>query len=198
MPGPGGDTRTKLLEATYGCIARNGLAATSLEDAARAAGVSRATLYRHFPGGRDELLGAVITWETVRFFIRLAEAVEDAPDLESVLVDGMVFAHRAIEDHEVLQSLLRAEPGLLTPQLSFDAPRLLNLVQGFFEARLGEHELRQGLSRGDAAEYLARMSLSFISSPGRWDLTDGDQVRRLVRTEILPGVLPEAPAPFGQ
>src|ERR1700733_10935397 len=41
------DIRTRLLEATYRCIADKGLAATSLEDAARSAGVSRATLYRY-------------------------------------------------------------------------------------------------------------------------------------------------------
>jgi hypothetical protein len=39
-----------------------------------------------------------------------------------------------------------------------------------------------------AAEYLARMILSFIGQQGRWDLTDRDQVRQLVRTELLAGV----------
>jgi AcrR family transcriptional regulator len=190
VPRPTAETRSRLLEATYDCIARNGLAGTSLEDAARAAGVSRATLYRYFPGGREELLGAVITWETMRFFARLAEAVADAPDLETLLVEGIIFAHRAIEGHEVLQKLLQNEPGLLTPQLTVDAPRILNLVQGFFVGRFGSHELRRDLSPGDAAEYVARMTLSFISSPGRWDLSDAEQVRRLVRSEILAGVLP--------
>jgi len=190
MPRPVVDTRTRLLEATYECIARDGLAATSLEDAARSAGVSRATLYRYFPGGRDELLAAVITWETLRFFLRLADAVAAAPDLEAVLVDGILFAHRAIEEHEVLQRLLGTEPEMLTPQLTLDAPRILNLLRTFFAGRFGDHELREGLSLLEAAEYVARMTLSFISSPGRWDLSDRDQVRTLVRSEILAGVHP--------
>ncbi|MGH9304253.1 MAG: TetR/AcrR family transcriptional regulator [Acidimicrobiales bacterium] len=57
---------------TYGCISRVGVAATSLDDAARAAGVSRATLYRYFPGGREELMSAVINWQTLLFFHQLA------------------------------------------------------------------------------------------------------------------------------
>lgn len=191
MPRSANDTRTRLLEATYECIARDGLGATSLEEAARSAGVSRATLYRYFPGGREELLGAVITWETLRFFLRLADAVADAPDLETLLVDGIIFAHRSIEDHEVLQRVLGTEPELLTPQLTVDAPRILNLLQTFFVGRFGDHELREGVSPGDAAEYVARMTLSFISSPGRWDLSDDDQVRTLVRSEILAGVTPD-------
>jgi AcrR family transcriptional regulator len=190
VPRPANDTRTRLLEATYECIARDGLGATSLEDAARSAGVSRATLYRYFPGGRDELLSAVITWETLRFFLRLADAVADAPDLEAVLVGGITFAHRAIEEHEVLQRVLGTEPELLTPQLTVDAPRILNLLQTFFVGRFGDHELRGGLSPQEAAEYVARMTLSFISSPGRWDLSDEEQVRTLVRSEILAGVTP--------
>ena len=36
---------------------------------------------------------------------------------------------------------------------------------------------------------LARMMLSFIVAPGRWDLTDPAQVSELVRTELLAGVL---------
>src|SRR5271165_6126437 len=49
------DVRSRLLEGTYACVVRQGIGGTSLEDAAREAGVSRATLYRYFPGGRDEL-----------------------------------------------------------------------------------------------------------------------------------------------
>lgn len=195
MPLTAPDTRTRLLEATYECIARQGLAATSLEDAARSAGVSRATLYRYFPGGRDELLAAVISFETLRFFLRLADAVTQSPDLETVLVDGIVFAHRAIEEHEVLQRLLRSEPELLTPQLSLDTPRILNLLRTFFVGRFGGHELRAGVPAAEAAEYVARMTLSFISSPGRWDLSDRDQVRTLVRSEILAGVTPADAVP---
>ena len=73
------DVRERLLQATYDCVARWGLAKTTIEDAAREAGVSRATVYRYFPGGRDELLSAVVGWEFSRFFLRLYEEVsEDA------------------------------------------------------------------------------------------------------------------------
>lgn len=187
------DVRTRLLDGAYACIAQKGLAATSLEDAARAAGVSRATLYRYFPGGRDELFGAVITYETLRFFERLAEAVEDAPDLESLLVEGIGFAHHAVEEHAVLQKILETEPERLLPQLSLDSGRLVGLIASFFEARFAEHDLAPGVGRDEAAEYVARLTLSFIGSPGGWDLADPDQVRQLVRSEFLAGLSPRRP-----
>ncbi|MGH9300119.1 MAG: TetR/AcrR family transcriptional regulator, partial [Acidimicrobiales bacterium] len=146
------DVRTMLLEGAYSCIAENGLAATSLEDAARAAGVSRATLYRYFPGGRDELIGAVITYETLSFFQTLAEAISDAPDLETLVVDGILFANRAVEGHEVLQKILETEPERLLPQLSLESARLVGLIASFFEARFVGHELAEGVLPREGAE----------------------------------------------
>ncbi len=83
------DVRERLLQATYDCVARWGLAKTTVEDAAREAGVSRATVYRYFPGGRDELLSAVVGWEFARFFRRLYEEVSDADTLEEVMERGL-------------------------------------------------------------------------------------------------------------
>jgi hypothetical protein len=39
-----------------------------------------------------------------------------------------------------------------------------------------------------AADFLARMVLSYIASPGRWDLNDPEQVALLVRSELLAGI----------
>jgi len=52
---------------------------------ASALGVSRATVYRVFPGGKDELLRAAVGWEMGRFFGRLAESVAGAPDFASLV-----------------------------------------------------------------------------------------------------------------
>ena len=50
------------------CIARWGVAKTTLDDIAREAGVSRATVYRTLPGGKDRLLAVVLDHEVGRFF----------------------------------------------------------------------------------------------------------------------------------
>jgi len=184
------DVRTRILDGTYACVARKGISHTSLEDAARQAGVSRATLYRYFPGGRDELIGAVIVFETLRFFMRLAEAVQDAPDLEQLLVDGIVFAHRAIEEHEVLHKVLETEPELVVPRLTLESRNLIELIRGFLEPRIAATRLPDGLRIEEAADYVARMVLSFIVSPGSWDLSDSTQVRALVDSELLAGLRP--------
>ena len=42
--------------------------------------MSRATVYRAFPGGRDELIDAVVSWATLEFFARLYEQVQGADE----------------------------------------------------------------------------------------------------------------------
>ena len=181
--------RERILEAGYACVARYGLAKTTVEDVARAARLSRATLYRHFPGGRDQLMREVIAWETGRFFGRLAEAVAGAPDFARLLEEALVFAHRAVEEHAVLQKVLQTEPERLLPQLTVDIERILVFIRGFLVPYLEREQLAPGVDAEQAADYVARMLLSFIGNQGRWDLTDPSQVSRLVRTELLAGVL---------
>ena len=182
--------RTRILEATFACIARYGLAKTTMDDAAKEAGLSRATVYRHFPGGRDELVQEVIAWEVARFFVRLAEAVAGIRDFEQLLAEGLMFAHEAVEGHEILQKVLQTEPERLIPTLTVESDRIRVLISSFISPHLRDDpRLRQGLDVDQAADYVSRMLLSWIGAPGRWDLTDVDQVHTLVRTEFLAGVL---------
>ena len=47
--------------------------------------------------------------------------------------------------------------------------------------------MRDGLSVDAAADFVARMLLSFIGAQGQWDLTDRVQVRQLV-AHVLAGL----------
>lgn len=191
------DTRQRIIEATYACVARWGLAKTTVEDAAREADVSRATVYRYFPGGRDQLIHDVVAWETLAFFLRLYEEVHGATSLEAVMERGIRFAHRSIEEHEVLQRVMQTEPEILLPTLTLESNRIREGIAEFLLPYLHQHGLADGVDPAQAADFLARMTLSYMSSPGRWDLDDPVQVRQLVREELLAGVVvgPEPRAP---
>ena len=187
------DPRERVLAGAYACVARFGMGKTTIDDVAKESGVSRASIYRLFPGGKDQLLRETVGWEMNRFFVRLGEEVYDAPDFASLLEGGLVFAHRALKAHEVLQKVLVTEPERLLPLLTVEQHRVLRFITAFLlpylerEARAGR--VRPGLDLEQAADYVARMVLSLIGSPGRWDLEDPAEVRCLVREELLGGIL---------
>ena len=60
------------------CCERWGRAKTTVDDIATEAGISRATLYRMFPGGRDNLFEALRQQETEDFFVTLSESLNGA------------------------------------------------------------------------------------------------------------------------
>jgi AcrR family transcriptional regulator len=181
--------RQHILEAAYACVARKGIAKTTVEDAAREAGVSRATVYRTFPGGRQELINAVVAWATLEFFARLYEQVQGATSLEQVMERGIMFAHRSIVEHEVLQRVMQTEPEKLLPALTFESIRIRDGIAEFLIPYLEPRGLAEGVDVEEAADFLARMVLSYMSAPGHWDLDDPDQVAQLVRAELLAGVV---------
>jgi AcrR family transcriptional regulator len=185
--------RDRLLAATYQCVMRFGLGKTTIEDVVKESGLSRATIYRQFPGGRVELLLETVGWELANYFNALADHVRDAPDLEQLLEQGLVFAHRSVTEHLVLRKILDTEPERLLPLLTVESAKTLPFIADFLHPYL-VREAEQGRLRPDveidrAAEYLARAILSLINAAGRWDLDDPAQVRELVRGELLGGIV---------
>jgi AcrR family transcriptional regulator len=69
----------RVLDATYDEVAERGLGALTVEAVAVRAGSSRATVYRHFPGGRDELIDRTIRREVRRFFDTVLAAAPAPP-----------------------------------------------------------------------------------------------------------------------
>lgn len=179
----------RAMDAVLVCVDRVGLGGFAIEDVAVEAGMSRATIYRHFAGGRDQLLHDAIARELGRFWSELADEVADIDSLEGRLVAGLMSANRKIADHHLLQKLLSSEPEQLLPSL-FESESIVDIFLRDYLARLlaGE-QLRDGVDPAEAADYLARMLVMHMGSHGRWDLTDEAEVRRLVRTQFLAGVL---------
>lgn len=190
MPAPDVDaTRERILASAYAQADAHGLAQATVEGVAHHAGLSRATIYRHFPGGKEELVEAVISWEVARFFDRLGEEIDDAPDLVSWLTGGLLAARRQLEGHTLLQQLLEDEADQLVPRLVTVMPIVRAVLRDQLAGRLAGERLRPGVDRGEAAELLARLIVSFIGTPGVWRLDDPADAERLVRTQLLPGVL---------
>jgi AcrR family transcriptional regulator len=182
-------TRVRIVDGALRCLARQGIAKTTVDDIARSAGLSRATVYRTFPRGKEGILAAVVETEVARLFSALAVAMGEATDLEDVLVAGMVESARRLRSHGALGYLLEHEPGAVLPYLTFGELDRVLMVAGDLAAPFFARWLEpEQASR--AAEWAVRIVLAYCSGPpAGTDLTDVDDARALVRMFVMPGIL---------
>jgi AcrR family transcriptional regulator len=189
----GGDdrssTRVRIVDGSLRCLARQGLAKTTVDDIAREASLSRATVYRTFPRGKEGILAAVVETEVARLFSALAVVMGEATDLEDVLVAGMVETARRLREHEALSYLLTYEPGVVLPYLTFaKLDRVLleaaDLAAPFFARWLEPEQASR------AVEWAGRIVLAYLyDGESGTDLVDPEDTRALVRAFVLPGIL---------
>ncbi|HEY1827417.1 MAG TPA: TetR/AcrR family transcriptional regulator [Acidimicrobiales bacterium] len=182
-------TRVRIVDATLRCLARQGVAKTTLDDIAKESGFSRATVYRTFPGGKEDILEGVVDTEVARLFSSLAVVMGEATDLEDVLVAGMTEAAQRLSTHSAIAYLLLHEPGLVLPHLTFADMDKILMVAGDFAAPFFARWLEPDQA-SRAAEWAVRIVMAYMADPGPdTDLTDPADTRDLVQRFVLPGIL---------
>ncbi len=190
--------RERIVDAFLACVARWGIAKTTLEDVARQAGCSRATIYRTFRGGKGAVLTATARREGARLRAEVETAVENSEDLEDLVVRAVVAAAGFLGGHAALRNLLAHEPDVVLPHVAFDR---LSLVLDHVATIAAPHLARHIADAEDAArsaEWVARVVLSYLLNPAAdLDLATQAGAHRLVRTFLLPGLLAVArPTPL--
>jgi AcrR family transcriptional regulator len=186
----------RIVEAMLECIGRWGLAKTTADDVARAAGVSRATLYRAFPGGKDVVFDSLVRHEAARFFHTITARLDEADRLEDLLVIGVVEAARFLSGHEALGYVLAHEPERVLPAFTFDRlERTLATATAFTVPHLRRFVPAQEAAEA-GAEWIVRILLSYAMNPSpHLSLTDEAGVRRFVTTYLLPSLSPSTGTP---
>lgn len=177
------EIEAKVVEGALRAIARFGLSKLTVDDVAREAGISRATLYRYFPG-RGAVLTAVVRSETERLRRGLDEALSETATLGEALAAVARFAATAFVGHAALQHLLATEPGVVLPHLCFSgADTLLSVCAD----RIGPHLCRfmGPLEARRTGEWLARIVLSYALAPPPVGRTE-DAVLGVVREFVIP------------
>jgi AcrR family transcriptional regulator len=182
-------TADRITTAAVRCIARWGVAKTTLDDIAAEAECSRATIYRVFPGGKSSVLLAAGEAEVRRFLDDLSRQLDQTTSLEELLVVTMVTSVRAVRAHEALQYLLVHEPGQVLAHAAFDAlDPLLALAREYggpyLEPYLGAE------AAGAGAEWIARLIVGYAIGPHPVDLANRDVATHCMTTFVLPGLAP--------
>jgi AcrR family transcriptional regulator len=182
----------RAVQATLACVARHGLAKTTVDDVAREAGCARATLYRYF-GGKRQLVRITIAREAARIAASIRDAADAAATFEDAVVAMFVRAARELREHEALQFLFAFEPELVLPHVTFEAGNRFLVGAGAAISPALECFLPAARIER-TGEWLARVALTHALAPTTpIDLTDEAATRALVRELVLPGLLRPEP-----
>jgi AcrR family transcriptional regulator len=171
---------SRILDATKACCERFGFAKLSIDDVAAEAGLSRATIYRLYPGGKDVLLDALRVRELEEFFAELRAGVEGAETLEELLVRTVVMATRELRADHHLAVMLAAEPGEALSQLTTaGVPRIIHYATTFL-VPFAEPFLTREQSLA-LVDVLSRLTISYFLAPSELvDLGDPESARRFL------------------
>jgi AcrR family transcriptional regulator len=183
--------RERMLDAAGSCLERFGLSKTTIEDVARAAELSRATVYREF-GNRDGLLLAVAARDAERTASEAELYLQRFDDVGSWIVEGMLFCLREIPNRPVLSQFLAPQEFGAASRLILTSETMLaigaELLRPVFEPARRECLLQQDLELESLMEWVLRILMSYLTVPGPPSRTEED-LRQLLRGFLLPAVL---------
>ncbi len=186
---------TRVLDATKWCCERWGIEKVTIDDIAAASRVSRATIYRMFPGGKDVLFEALRVRELEEFFAVLLTRVDGAQSIDELLVRAVVAATQELRADDHLALMLASEPGATLGQLTVEGvPRIIRFATSFL-VPLAEQFLDREQAR-TTIDVLARLTISYFLAPSDTvDLGDEASARAfltpfLTQLHTPEGVLP--------
>jgi len=182
--------RTRLLDAAQKCFEQDGILKTTIEDIAKAAHVSRATVYRYFDG-RDELILGVLLRDTDRHLARIRPRVERQASLGDAIVEYVAVTVNAARRDRSLNMLFTGE-GARTAGgiIAGSSVALFEAIAAFFQPLFERwnDQLRPGTDIGDASEMILRMLLSMVTVEGPKRRSDAAQ-RAFIERYLVPAIV---------
>ena len=173
------DARGRILAAAIACIDRAGATKLTVDDVAKAAAITRPTLYRYF-GSRTELLVAVflkLLDESLEHglhdFFGTAETLDD---LRDATAESFIYLLAVIREHEAIQSILEDTRIPVDELLTGATELLVGVMRSALEFVLAESLepsmlswVRTGFTPESAAEWIIRLVYAFLvcPAPGR-------------------------------
>ena len=168
----------RILNAATQLFAEEGVARPGMEDIARAAGCSRATVYRYFEN-KQALLRAFVHREARDITTQVAQEVEDVSDRRELVVAAVVATLAAVRARPYLEPWYA---GVATDLLEVfrESPVITPLATSFLAPDADEADV-------DLGRWVLRIVMSFLREPGA---SPGEERRMIERflTPVVNGV----------
>ncbi|RDI43699.1 TetR/AcrR family transcriptional regulator [Nocardia mexicana] len=174
MSGRGADPAERILDAAARLFAERGVAASGMADIAKAAGCSRATLYRYFDS-RQAVRLAFVHREARRIGTAVLRAIGEIDDPGERLVAGVREALRLVRADPLLIAWFRPGDAGLTGEIAATSEVITAIAGSLFAS-----EDRSGQQDSVLAGWLTRIIVSLLAVPGRDEHEERVMLERFV------------------
>jgi AcrR family transcriptional regulator len=160
------DVRERILQATVEAAAIHGVSRLSVGDVARRAGLSRPTLYKHFPS-RDALVAAAVQREAAAMVAAVHTVVVGIDEPRDALEAGVLLALRLVRAHPLLDRVVRTEPEVLVTLLTTDDQLVMAAIRAPVEQMIAtKFPGLEVVAERRLADMLSRLLVSYaLSAP---------------------------------
>ncbi|MEE2060492.1 TetR/AcrR family transcriptional regulator [Rhodococcus artemisiae] len=186
------DVSSAILVAAESCFEQFGIAKTTMADVARAANMSRATVYRYF-SDRESLITASIVRRARMNMEPWRTRIRKYPTFRERVVEGLCAnIRRGLRDPMIHLLVSPAEATLATTLLSTSG-KAVELTRELWEPLLHEAqeagELRRDIDLDLLCEWLSELEMHYISALGA-DAGSLDRLRDKLRIFVVPSLIP--------
>lgn len=169
----------KILDAAEKLFAEQDPGSVGMNEIARAAGCSRATLYRYFES-RDALHTAYVHRWANALYHELTERLDGIDDPVQRLLAGITESLALVRGNPALASWF-AETGPPIGTAMAERSDVITVMVTTFVSTLGDDDT----DTGRRARWVVRVMTSLLSFPGR----DADDEREMLRRFVVPVVV---------
>jgi AcrR family transcriptional regulator len=172
------DLSLEILDAAERLFAERDAATVDMKDIARAAGCSRATLYRYFDS-RDTLHTAYVHREAQRLYRTLTERVGGVADPTERLIEGTLLTLRSVRENRALSSWFAPSARPIGGEWAARSDVVAAMVETFVGSLGDTEDVRR------RARWLVRALTSLLMFPGG----DEDEERAMLADFVAPVLL---------
>ena len=160
-------TRGKILEVAASLLARFTVSKLTMEDVARAAGIARQTIYKHFTG-KDDLLAELFVQQMEVNQYPVLRKLNDPPSPKALLRLFMTELNLA-RSYALFNEVLDPAVGPRMAELVFSSPKMAQARESFWVPLLEQYEtagvLRPGLVHRAVARWITYQEFWLLTHP---------------------------------
>lgn len=188
-------TRAKILEVSTALLARFTVSKFTMEDVARAAGIARQTIYKHF-GGKDDLLIELFVQQMEQEQHPVLRRIDEPPSPEALVTLFMTELNLA-RTYTLYNEVLDPTVAPRMAELVFGSDKLVACRESFWRPVLARYEaagvLRPGLDHRAVVRWITYQQFWLLTHPTV--LCDDDETLVDYVREFVVAALLEPPVP---